>query len=317
MAEVAVTSINISPKTIELAVGEKQTIVPIIKPAKATNQKVSYLTEDEAIATVTNSGEITAVAEGNVEVTVVSDDGGLTDSVKIKVEDKPVATLEDVAVTGVSVAPKNVTLMEGNSQQLTATVEPEDATDKTVSWSVDDDTVALVDSKGLVEAVVEGSTVVTVTTVDGGFTDTSGITVAAVDHPPVDITDLAIASWPGNTPHRVGSYFFNLNKMKLQKDQSGLLGNFQDYFIFERADLHCIETTDRNLDIEILMDNKESLGRFTINAGESSVSRQSESEIPSGSRVSKENIYLRLHSDKPETGRLLISMVGYLIEPWR
>ena len=321
MADVAVTNINIQPRDINLSVGEKYTIKPVIKPARATNKKVMFDSSDKSIATVDQSGEVAAFAEGLAVVTAVTDDGGFTYSVKVKVEDKPVVTepvvMEDVAVTGVSVAPESVSLKVGGSQQLTATVEPDDATDKSVSWSVDDDNVALVDSSGLVEATAEGEAVVTVTTVDGSFTDTSDITVEAVDLPPVDITDLAIASWPGNTPHRVGSYFFNLRKMKLQKYQSGLLGNFQDYFIFERADLHCIEPTDTDLDIEILMGNKESLGRFTINSGEFTVRRQSESEILSGSRVSREDIYLRLHNDKPEKGRLLISMVGYLIEPWR
>lgn len=224
---------------------------------------------------------------------------------------------ETVPVIGVSVAPESVSLRVGNSQQLTETVDPDDATEKSVGWTVDDDGIADVSSTGLVEAKAEGSAVVTVTTFDGEFTATSAITVEAAIHPPVDITDLAIVSWPGNTPHRVGSYYFNLNKMNLQQNQSGLLGNFQDYFIFERADLHCIEPTDTDLDIEILMDNKESLGRFTISQGQHSVNRQSESEVHSGTPVSREDIFLRLHSSKPEKGRLLISMVGYLIEPWR
>ena len=316
MADVAVTSINIQPRNINLAVGEKHKITPVIKPAKATNKKVKFESSDKTIATVDESGEVAGVIEGQAVVTAVTDNGGLTDSVKVNVSDKPVV-LEDVSVTGVSVTPESVSLKVGESQQLTATVEPDDAADKSVSWSVDDDNVALVDSSGLVEATAEGDAVVTVTTVDGGFADMSAVTVEAVNLPPVDITNLAIASWPGNPPHRVGSYFFNLNKMNLKKDQSGLLGNFEDYFIFERADLHCIELTDADLDIEILMDNKESLGRFTIKNGGFAVSRQSESEIPSGSRVSREDIYLRLHSNKPKKGRLLMSLVGYLIEPWR
>ena len=228
-----------------------------------------------------------------------------------------IAFTETVPVTGVSVTPESVTLEVGSTQQLTATVEPENATEQAVVWTIDDDGIADVSSTGLVEGIFEGTAQVTATTFDGSFTDTSAINVEGVAFPPVDITDLAIVNWPGNTPHRVGSFFFNLSKMKLETNQSGLLGNFQDYFIFERADLHCIEPTDTYLDIEILMDNKESLGRFTITQGWYSVNRQSESEIHSGRRVSREDIYLRLHSNKPKKGRLLISMVGYLIEPWR
>jgi hypothetical protein len=85
----------------------------------------------------------------------------------------------EIAVTGVSVSPDSVTTLEtGERVQLTIVVEPEFATDPSVSWSSGDTSVASVDENGLVTATGPGSTVITVTTTDGGFTDSASILVA-------------------------------------------------------------------------------------------------------------------------------------------
>lgn len=83
----------------------------------------------------------------------------------------------DVAVTGVTLEPASVTLKQGSSEQLLDVVSPKEATNKNVTWSSDDEAVATVSASGLVLGVAAGSTVVTVTTVDGGFSDTTAVTV--------------------------------------------------------------------------------------------------------------------------------------------
>lgn len=87
----------------------------------------------------------------------------------------------DVPATGVTVAPKAATKAAGATQQLTATVAPTGATNKAVKWATDNANIATVDKDGLV-TVVTGATAaatatITVTTEDGGFTDTAVITV--------------------------------------------------------------------------------------------------------------------------------------------
>ncbi len=90
----------------------------------------------------------------------------------------PVLVTWSLAAQGVTVAPKNVELTyAGQTAQLTATVTPVGALDKSVTWSSSNTAVATVDATGKVTAVAEGSCVITVTTVDGGFTDTANITV--------------------------------------------------------------------------------------------------------------------------------------------
>jgi len=85
-----------------------------------------------------------------------------------------------IPVTGVSLDKESITIPVGGTEQLTATVEPSDATDQSVSWSIDNESVATVDADGLVTGVAEGTAAVTVTTTDGGFTDTCAVTVGVV-----------------------------------------------------------------------------------------------------------------------------------------
>ena len=87
----------------------------------------------------------------------------------------------DIAVTGVTLDKESATLEVGDTLQLTATVEPADALDKTVIWDTANDNVATVSMSGTVTAVGAGLTVITVTTVDGDFTAECIITVTATD----------------------------------------------------------------------------------------------------------------------------------------
>ncbi len=85
----------------------------------------------------------------------------------------------DIDVTGVSVSPTDIILLEGETSQLSATVAPSDATNQNISWSSSDESIVSVEANGLVTANSEGSTVITVTTEDGSFTATISVTVSS------------------------------------------------------------------------------------------------------------------------------------------
>ena len=94
-----------------------------------------------------------------------------------------------IPVTGVSLDESSITLDVGGNQTLTATVTPEDATNKKVCWSSDNEAVATVSEDGVVTAVAGGTAVITATTHDGLFTATCTVTVNAPDAAPTITTD--------------------------------------------------------------------------------------------------------------------------------
>ena len=94
-----------------------------------------------------------------------------------------------IPVTGVSLDESGITLDVGGNQTLTATVTPEDATNKKVRWSSDNEAVATVSEDGVVTAVAGGTAVITATTHDGLFTASCTVTVNAPDAPPTITTD--------------------------------------------------------------------------------------------------------------------------------
>jgi len=168
---VNVTGVSISPKTLTLIEQETQQLTATVTPVDATDTSVDWSSSDDSIATVSIDGLVTAVAEGEATITVTTADGGLNDSVSITVE------AAVIPVTGVTIDASAVTLTEGDTQLLTATVSPSDADNASVTWSSNDETIATVDTSGLVTAVSAGTATITVATADGDFTASSIITV--------------------------------------------------------------------------------------------------------------------------------------------
>ena len=104
-----------------------------------------------------------------------------------------------VLVTGVTLAPTSLSLFTGDTAPLTATVQPADATNKTVNWSSSDEAVATVDSTGKVTAVGAGKATITVTTADGSHTATCTVTVEKPYTPPPYIPPTYAVTVPETT----------------------------------------------------------------------------------------------------------------------
>ena len=98
----------------------------------------------------------------------------------------------DKPVTGVSLNKSTLSLEVGRSETLSATVNPNDATNKNVTWSSSNTSVAGVNSSGFVSALAAGSATITVTTVDGSFTDTCEVTVQPASSEIVHVTSVTL-----------------------------------------------------------------------------------------------------------------------------
>lgn len=169
---IAVTGVTVSPTTATLSVGTTQQLIPTVAPANATNKTVTYSSNNTSVATVNGSGLVTAIASGTAIVTVTTQDGAKTATAAITVN------TSNVAVTSVRLSPASATLTVGATQQLTPTVLPSNATNKSVSYASNNAGVATVNASGLVTAVSTGTATITVTTADGNKTSTAAITVS-------------------------------------------------------------------------------------------------------------------------------------------
>ncbi|WP_052444453.1 carbohydrate-binding protein [Flammeovirga sp. OC4] len=98
---------------------------------------------------------------------------------------KPIPSENAVAVESVSITPSTMTLEIGAKGSLKGQVMPENATDKTITFTSSDENIATVDQSGRVTAVSKGTAVITATTTDGGHTAKSTITVNALSAPPI------------------------------------------------------------------------------------------------------------------------------------
>lgn len=124
---------------------------------------------------------------GYMLINALSSDGGTNDIITFSTEFKAAAadtiqvidTDDTVAVTGVTVTPATASLAVGATRQLTGTVLPSDATDKSGTWTTSDATKATVSSTGLVTGVAAGTSTITFKSNDGNFTATCAVTVTA------------------------------------------------------------------------------------------------------------------------------------------
>ena len=167
--EIAITGISLNKSTTSLTEGESETLTATITPSNATGDKtVKWSSSNEAVAAVDSNGKVTAKKAGTAVITATSSNGktaGCTVTVKQK----------EIAITGISLNKSTTSLTEGESETLTATITPSNATgDKTVKWSSSNEAVAAVDSNGKVTAKKAGTAVITATSSNG---KTAGCTV--------------------------------------------------------------------------------------------------------------------------------------------
>ena len=164
---IPVSAVELNKSSLVMMVGDEFTLTATVKPADATEKTVSWRSTDETIVSV-NNGRLKALKPGNATITAMA--GGKAESCMVKVEQRT------VAVSSVELDRTTLEMTEGDEVTLTATVKPDDATDKTVTWSTSDAAVATV-TGGKVKALKPGN--VTITAAAGGKSAQCAVTVQA------------------------------------------------------------------------------------------------------------------------------------------
>lgn len=164
---VAVTSITLDKTSLSMQVGDTETLTATIKPEDATDKTIVWTSSDEAVVSVSN-GKITALKSGKATITAKSGTCSAECMVTVSVNTESI-TLDKTTLS----------LAVGESATLTATVKPDDATDKTVTWSSSDESVVKVDN-GKVTALTTGQAKITATV--GNITVSCDIAVYQSDN---------------------------------------------------------------------------------------------------------------------------------------
>ena len=188
---IAATDIKLSDTVVELEVDGTKTIGATLTPADSTD-KITWTSSDETVVSVDETGKITALKVGEATITAKANE-------TVSAQCKVTVVAKTVAVDSISLDKTTANLNKGDTLELTATVKPDDATDKTVTWTSSDEKVVTVDEKGVVTAVGAGKAVVTAKA--GSKTATCEITVTVP----------------------VASVTLNKNELTLEKDGSEVL----------------------------------------------------------------------------------------------
>lgn len=195
---VGVSAITLDKSSLQLDLSATDTIsatlTPSITPSNATVQTVAWSSSDGSVVSVSTDGTVRAVNPGSATVTVTTDEGGHSAGCDITVI---------ASVTGVSLSSTTLTVGEEYSETLDATISPSNATNSAVTWSSSNTSVATVSSGGVVTGVAAGTATVTVTSVDGSYTDTCTVTV----EPTYTLTYDGNSNDGGSVPSAGGPYF--------------------------------------------------------------------------------------------------------------
>ena len=197
------TSISLSG-TSSIAIGSTSQLSVNYSPSDTNVKNVTFASSNTSVATVSNSGLVTGVAQGNATITATAETENGTTSATLNV------TITPVAVNSVSLDSASASVKEGKTVTLVATVYPTNATNKSVNWSSSSTSVATVNSSGVVTGVAAGNATITVTTVDGNKTAQCVVTVTASSGEEsfsITYTDLPTAYQTNNTIYTADSGF--------------------------------------------------------------------------------------------------------------
>jgi uncharacterized protein YjdB len=207
-----VTGVTIDPTSIQIYLGSTGSLKANISPTNATDTTVTWTSSNETIATIDQSGVVTAIAVGEVTITAVTTDGAF--------EAVASATVLPISVTGLTIEPSALKILLGSTGSLTANVVPENATNKAITWTSDDTSIATIDENGLVTGVSIGNVIITGTSNDGSYNATSNIEIAEItSFIEVSLLVVSVSIINGNYSGTFGSTILNKSPVSIQLTQ--------------------------------------------------------------------------------------------------
>lgn len=166
---IEITGVEFSQSTYSVAIGGTISLNPIVYPTNATYKAVSFESSDPSVATVDENGIVKGIKKGSAKITVTTKRNNKKAVVTVNVN--------SVSVSGIELNATNINITKGNTYSLQANILPSLATNKKVTWSSSNTSIATVDSNGIVKGINSGTTTIVVTTEDGLKNATCVVTV--------------------------------------------------------------------------------------------------------------------------------------------
>ena len=173
---VAVTGVTLNKTSLTLEAGQDETLTATVAPSNADNKDVSWSSNNPSVASVDQTGKVSAISAGTATITVTTADGNKTAICNVTVT----APAAQIPVTAISLD-ATATVGIGSTITLAVTYTPADANQgKAVTWTTADAGIAIVNN-GVVTGVSAGTVAITATsTTDPSITATCNVTVQAI-----------------------------------------------------------------------------------------------------------------------------------------
>lgn len=156
---VATTGVTLSATEVSIFPGEQVELKATLTPDNCTSSYKTWASSDAKVATVDVWGRVVGLTPGETTITVTTASGKCTASCKV--------TVKEIQATGVALNKTTTTVYIGEIDNLTATVTPDNASDKTVTWTSSNPAIATVGEDGKVTGVEIGKATITATTKNG------------------------------------------------------------------------------------------------------------------------------------------------------
>lgn len=209
-SEIPVERLTLTPTALEVPLGDGVRVSASIEPSNASNQTISWAISDTSIASVDSTGRVFGLSYGNTFLTATAD--GLSTTIPVKV-----SNITIIPITSIELSVGSLNLGVGQSDKVYVNILPANATNQVVNWQLSDDSIATIDSNGIVTALGVGGCYLTATV--GDFSKSIPITVTALDgiiyptHLTLNYASLSLASgesqvvsaivYPSNTTNQI------------------------------------------------------------------------------------------------------------------
>ncbi len=221
VSSIDVESVSLNKQSLSLKVGDSETLHYTLSPNNANIQKVTWSTSNKTVATVSKYGEIKAVGVGNAIIKVVTDNGkeAICNVTVTKKSSSEPPKEENIEVTSISFESNNIKLKIGSNYNLRSrmTIKPSNATNKKITWTSSDSSIATV-SNGVVTAIKAGTVTVTAKSSNGKTATCTFVITKSGSTKEVEVTSISFES--NNVNMNVGKLYNLKSRMTIKPDNA-------------------------------------------------------------------------------------------------